>query len=277
MERSTPSLDTKKIRGIIRPQIEKLIKKTKPHCFMIGSNTLVVKENNSFRVHQFGGWSLQNPSFAAIVKIERKWQKTKKTKASKTRLTEYDAYVILSSHQCRSPYEPDYSEFAGDGVYLLNLDAGKMVDREIFCHQFEDLNIVKIELEKKKLAEKRAVKEKEIYTAYEDLEKNVLRLMETKTETKRDENYNYGKSRCEYDKRMGKLHFFIGHDNQKIDAMPSFYDWFLQRRNNLKALFKRKIWDDNIIVDIYTFTHKGKKWSWNRGFSGENEIMEFIK
>jgi DNA-binding transcriptional MerR regulator len=238
---------------------------------MIGSNTLVIKENNVFRVHVFGGWP-GDFTFEELSTFESKHKK----KPDARGLTDVDAYKILSSHQCNSEFEPNYSEFAGDALYLLDLDDKKVVTRQDFCKEWKIKNPTKLSEMKSVLELNRQEKMQQISKVYEQLEQDVLRLMEVRKQTKRTEDYDFNNPRCEYDESQGRVNFFVGHANQKIDGLEPFHKWFLKRRKNLKALVKRKGWNGEIDVEVYTFTHKNKKWFWS-AWHEKNDIYEYIK
>jgi len=243
---------------------------------MIGSNTLVIKEKGSFRVRIFGGWP-GDFTFEDLVKFETNHE----DKPDATNLTDVDCYKILSSHQCNSEFEPNYSEFAGDALYLLDLDTKTVVSRQDYVKQWEANNQDKIVQMASELELKRQGKIKEIEKSYEQLEQDVLHLMEIRKETKR-KDYNFNDASCEYDPHKGEVSFFIGHKNKGIDGFESFHEWFLKRRKNLKVLIKRRQrkWSENcpdFIIDAYTFTHKNKKWLWHHAWGDVDKFYEFVK
>ena len=170
---------------------------------MIGSNTLIVKENSSYRVHIFGG-SPGNFTFDELSTFESKHKK----KPDAIGFTHVDAYKILSSHQCNSEFEPNYSQFAGDFVYLLDLDDKKVVNRQDFCKQWESNNSKKLSEMKSALKSRRQEKIQQISEVYEQLEKDVLHLIEVRKQIQNGKNeYDFTNPSCEYEERCGKNQF----------------------------------------------------------------------
>lgn len=84
---------------------------------MIGSSTMVVREHGKLGVHIFGGLGFPK-SFSKLHESLSKWGKPDHE------ITEAEADEILHSHQCISrEYGPFYSQYAGDCVLLVDLDA----------------------------------------------------------------------------------------------------------------------------------------------------------
>jgi len=95
---------------------------------MIGSCTLTVKDGGSYRVHILGGIILGDHTVDEMVKIDEKYKK----KPDVVLTDEKDVFRILSSHQCNSANEPDYSEFAGDRHWFVDLPTKSFIDTEEF-------------------------------------------------------------------------------------------------------------------------------------------------
>jgi hypothetical protein len=237
---------------------------------MIGSCTLVVKQKGQYRVHIIG-LTLGDPSIGSFKRLD------KKHKPEVSNLSDLDAYKILSSCQCFSEFEPNYSEFAGDRQWLLDLDDNKLIDREEFTKRWAKLHVKELVQKQSKFEQKRTIHLKNILKAYERLEKDILLLMETKKHTDLAAIRSYDKPHCRFDSRERRINFFIGHKYSNIRNIEPFYKWFLNRREKLKPIIKSIEFDDKIVVDIYTFVHKNQKWVWNRAWGQEDEVAEFIK
>ncbi len=103
---------------------------------MIGSSTLVVKKNEHYHVHicghMFGGDALDYCLKNNVTPFDI-WKESNERwgKPNAENLTFEDAERIRVSHHCIKS-EKDragYSEFAGDAIWFLDLDAGKFFNR----------------------------------------------------------------------------------------------------------------------------------------------------
>lgn len=109
---------------------------------MIGSSTLVVKYgNNNYRVHILGGVILGDVKIGEFIKIAKKYQ----DKPDADNLSEKDVYQILSSTQCASKHRPNYSDFAGDRKWFLDLSSKSLINIEEFVKNWNELHKEEIE------------------------------------------------------------------------------------------------------------------------------------
>jgi len=101
---------------------------------MIGSSTLIVKQAGKYHLHVYNGGlcfacfgnekATKQDYFEAMKLNNSEWGKP-----DRVNLTQEEIDSIRTSHQCINPKEPNYSEFAGDTVGLLDLDAGVLYGR----------------------------------------------------------------------------------------------------------------------------------------------------
>jgi hypothetical protein len=105
---------------------------------MIGSSTLIVKSESKYDLHVFGSGlgmymltedcKRQGISpFSKMRHTVEKWGE-----ADKSNLTEEEVIQVADASHCRKDHmaTPGYSEFAGDGVYLLDLDSNSFYSRD---------------------------------------------------------------------------------------------------------------------------------------------------
>lgn len=102
---------------------------------MIGSCTMIVKSESRYELHTFGGGlsffmflnSCKDDGispFETISKSVKDWKNAEKNGLTEEEIIEVADATTINEGQ------PGYSKYAGDGVYLLNLDAGTLSRRD---------------------------------------------------------------------------------------------------------------------------------------------------
>lgn len=105
---------------------------------MIGSSTLIVKCSSKYDLHVFGDglgmYMLEDDCkkqgismFAKMRAAVKKWKNPEKSN-----LTEEEVIQVADATNCivSRKNDPSYSEFAGDGVYMLDLDSNSFYRRD---------------------------------------------------------------------------------------------------------------------------------------------------
>lgn len=99
---------------------------------MIGSNTIIVKENNSYSVYIFG---LFLPGLVKNLHEVLK-ESVKKYQPDASNLTDEEMREIFNSTHCCDKSKPFYSKFAGDCMFLVDVDQNKLFERSFENREF---------------------------------------------------------------------------------------------------------------------------------------------
>jgi hypothetical protein len=217
---------------------------------MIGSCTLIVKENDSYRVHIIGGVVLGDIKVKELTAVDKKY----KNKPDASNLSAEDVYKILSSHQCNSEHEPHYSKFAGDRRWFLDLSTNSLIDVDGFIKKWEETHKNQIDKEN---FQREKIKNEKIKTLLKTLNKDakifceeLLKVIEEKS-TLPYSPQSFAKDSRDYDKidfRIGDFSFSKSRHSNNIMFFAPRYNRELElisdKFNFQKLFFKflKKNW-----------------------------------
>ncbi len=109
---------------------------------MIGSHTMIIKSGSTYDLHVFGGGvgmsmlaencKKQGTSmFSKMYDSVKKWKKPEQSNLTEEETIQVaDATGLLWSGNQQHKNNPTYSKFAGDGVYMLDLDGSAFYYRD---------------------------------------------------------------------------------------------------------------------------------------------------
>lgn len=235
---------------------------------MIGSCTLIIKDNGSYRVHILGGIILGDVTPAELKKVDDDY----KDKPDAVLTSEQEVFEILSSHQCASEDQPHYSKFAGDRKWFLDLSSQTLLSVEDFVKNWETIHQAKLEAEKLAL-EKRVKRKNQRHAAF--LRKNGKECLDKLTAVvlnpPEKQDVTFGKVMSNtprfyfgYSHVLGSIQFFEPKIDEEYFNTEEFFVNYLRENGWDLMVFKTKYThSQNPRISQIFATKDGKSLAWD--------------